>query len=295
MPGPDYGELWRWVRERESIRQLKDAGVRPPWTRDEVLRQFRFCNVRREDDRVTRWVRDNVRVPFAGHPNLWLMLCIARTINWPETLAALISAARESTDYVPWPVDDRFSTGALMQALGVRAASGFKVYTGAYTISAPPQKGASKHAYVASRVVGDLWRDRATFADGDLWGRGLRAVHAEIGRHCGWGDFMAYQAVVDMRFTRLLERAPDVATWAAAGPGTLRGLNRVHGRPVDARLTQAQALDEVLAIYAVAERETGVAVDLSDVPNILCEVDKYLRVKLGQGSPRARYVFGRGH
>ena len=45
---------------------------------------------------------------------------------------------------------------------------------------------------------------------------------------------MAYQAVVDMRFTALLADAPDVATWAAAGPGTMRGLNRLHGRPVDA-------------------------------------------------------------
>lgn len=39
----------------------------------------------------------------------------------------------------------------------------------------------------------------------------------------------------------------------------------------------------------LAAKETGVVMDFSDVPNILCETDKYLRVQLGQGRPRTRY------
>jgi hypothetical protein len=43
------------------------------------------------------------------------------------------------------------------------------------------------------------------------------------------------------------------------------------------------------------QAETGVADGFfSDVPNILCETDKYLRVKNGEGKPRALYVPGRG-
>jgi hypothetical protein len=106
---------------------------------------------------------------------------------------------------------------------------------------------------------------------------------------------MAYQACVDMRFTPLLDNATDIATWAAAGPGTLRGLNRIHGRPVVVPLSQHQALKEMRAIYRVVQHETGVAMDFSDVPNILCETDKYLREKNGEGHPRTRYVAGRGY
>ena len=105
---------------------------------------------------------------------------------------------------------------------------------------------------------------------------------------------MAYQAVVDMRFTDLLRDAGDRETWAAAGPGTIRGLNRMHGRDVGAGLTQARALGEMLEIRRVIERETGLALDLSDVPNVLCETDKYLRALLGEGRPRTTYVPGRG-
>ena len=63
---------------------------------------------------------------------------------------------------------------------------------------------------------------------------------------------------------------------------------------VDAALKQDQALREMRKIYEVAEAETGVALDFSDVPNVLCETDKFLRVLNGEGKPRALYVPGRG-
>lgn len=277
------GDLWQWVRERERVRILKDSGAPQPWTDDPVISTYRFCNVRREDDRGTAWIRENIREPYAGHPMLWLMLCIARQINWPDTLADLIFNGA-------WPVDEGFKPSEVTMVLNRRKDRGDKVYTGAYMISAPATKGADKQSYIAETVIGDLWRRRAEFTKFNS----LEFTHARITKSNGWGPFMAYQAVVDMRFTALLDRANDVQTWAAAGPGTLRGLNRVHGRPVDASLSQAQALKEMRAIYKIAEQETGVAMDFSDVPNILCETDKYLRVLNGEGKPRALYVAGRG-
>ena len=286
MATVDYGPLWYWVREREAIRECKERGESYPWTEDPILRDFRFCCVSREDDRVTRWVRVHVRERFAGHPRLWLMLCVCRQVNWPDTIAELIAVPGA------WPVDDDFSPRVMADVLNARKSRGDKVYTGAYMIPAPQVKGADKQLHIASVVVGDLWRRRAEFAD---WaGASLEATHARIARSSGWGDFLAYQAVVDMRFTALLSSAADVATWAAAGPGTIRGLNRLHGRGVDASVPQAWARQEMRAIYEIAERATGVAMDFSDVPNILCEYDKYRRVELGEGKPRARYVPGRG-
>jgi hypothetical protein len=285
VAGPDYTPLWYWIREREQMRARKDRGVSPPWTEDPILVAYRFCNVRREDDRGTIWIREHIRQPFADHPMLWLMLCIARQINWPDTLAELI--ARDA-----WPLDHGFEPARITAVLNDRKSRGEKVYTGAYMISAPPTKGADKQAYIAETVIGALWRRRESFA---AWDRAtLQRTHDLLLRSNGWGPFMAYQAVVDMRFTRLLRNADDAMSWAAAGPGTIRGLNRLYGRPVARSLSQEQALGEMRAIYRVVQRETGVPMDFSDVPNILCETDKYLRVKLGEGAPRALYVAGRG-
>lgn len=283
---PDYAPLFGWIKEREQIRVRKDRGDAHPWTDDAILATYRFCNVRREDDRGTVWIRQNIRERYANHPHLWIMLCIARQINWPDTLAELIAAGA-------WPGSDNFDPcPAITRELNARKSRGEKVYTGAYMISAPSTKGADKQSYIAETVIGALWNRREIFAK---WsGATLQRTHELITRSNGWGQFMAYQAVVDMRFTALLQDAPDVRTWAAAGPGTIRGLNRLHGRAVDYSLSQGQALTEMRTIYKTVEAETAVAMDFSDVPNILCETDKYLRVKNGEGKPRALYVVGRG-
>lgn len=47
-------------------------------------------------------------------------------------------------------------------------------------------------------------------------------------------------------------------------------------------------------LWSKLMNDSGVEMDFSDVPNVLCETDKYLRVKNGEGTPRARYVPGRG-
>jgi len=291
----NYEPLFYWVRERDKIRWQKENSLpmdnsddgQPFWTDDPILRTYRFCNVRREDDRGTVWIRQHIREPFAGHPHLWLMLCIARQINWPDTLAELVKS-------FAWPDEHGFEPSMITTVLNDRKRRGEKVYTGAYMISAPATKGADKQAYIAETVIGDLWRRRDIFEKHFASTPTLQRTHELVTRSNGWGQFMAYQAVVDMRFTALLDKADDLATWAAAGPGTLRGLNRIHGRAVDAPLGQPQALTEMRAIYKIVEAETGVAMEFSDVPNILCETDKYLRVKNDEGKPRALYVPGRG-
>lgn len=287
---PDYGPLLYWIAERENIRMLKDEyNQEPPFTDDPILATYRFCNVRREDDRGTVWIREHIREPFVSEPYLWFMLCIARQINWPDTLAELIEL-RET-----WPTTNAFTLEAMTETLNTRKALGHKVYTGAYMISAPSTKGADKQSYIAETVLGALWRVRNEFCDWFESGKAtLKGTHAMLTRFNGWGPFMAYQAVVDMRFTHLLDQAPDIATWAAAGPGTIRGLNRIYGRDVKFALKQDQALAEMRLIYEFAEKETGVKLDFTDVPNVLCETDKYLRVLNQEGKPRALYVHGRG-
>lgn len=280
--------LDHWVREREAIRIRKDKGLPQPWTDDAILAKYRFCNVRREDDRVTVWIRKHIREPFTDHPNLWFMLAIARWINWPDTLRELIGGR----DLNSWPGVAGFDLHALRDALARIEQRGEQVYNAAYTINAPAKKGASKIDHVAQTVLGEVWRNRdrvARVVDGAQMPATLRAVHAELMRYPGWGEFMAYQVVVDLRFTRYLRDAEDVSTWTAAGPGTIRGLNRVAGRRTNFPLEQWKALHEMRALYETLPTETGVAMDFSDIPNVLCETDKYIRVLNGEGAPRALY------
>lgn len=277
-----------WCREREAVRLRQAAGAPAPWTDDPIIAKYRFCNVRREDDRVTRWIARNIREPYAGNDNLWFMLAIARWINWPDTLAELKSAG-----FGAWPDDTRFSLGRVADVLNRRRARKEKLFTGAYTINAPPG-GGSKIDHVVFDVLGELWRDRATLeatllGGPDNWPT-LQSVHKRLLTYPGWGAFMAYQVVVDLRFTDYLRNAADVESWAAAGPGTIRGLNRIANRRTDFALDQSRALSEMRELWRTIRDDTGVAMDFSDIPNVMCETDKFLRVLNGEGAPRALYI-----
>src|SRR5262245_39207311 len=60
-------KLCYWISEREAVRQRKEAGNSKPWTADPLLQGFRWCNVRRMDDRVSKWLEDNwYTEPLAG-------------------------------------------------------------------------------------------------------------------------------------------------------------------------------------------------------------------------------------
>lgn len=283
--------LRHWVKEREATRIRKESGAPGPWTDDPIIAKFRFCNVRREDDSVTVWIRKRIREPYADHPNLWFMLAISRWINWVPTMVELIGSI--DSGYA-WPDHQGFDLDNLKEVMRRRAARNEKVFTGAYTINAPATKGASKIDYVADTVLGAVWRGerRPSMADlltTSIHKPSLRGIHMALSKYQGWGAFMTYQVIVDLRFTRYLCNAEDVATWAAAGPGTVRGLNRIAGRRVDFPLDQGQALQEIRTLYKTIRDETGVDMDFSDVPNILCETDKYCRVMNNEGAPRALY------
>lgn len=285
----DLRPLEYWVNERESIRIKKEELELHPdeWTADPIFKQYRFCNVRREDDRVTRWIHYNVRLPYKDHPHLWFMLCICRYINWPDTLADLIK-------YKAWPTTRRgYDHAKMADVLAERSHAGEKVYTGAYMIHAGLDR-IPKHEYLTQTVFAGVWNNRRAIVDAINTGS-MRNTVSALTQNRGWGNFMAYQATVDMRFTPLLDHSFDRFHWAAAGPGTIRGLNRLNKRPPQAAMSQDEALAGIRYIWERIPAYTGVEMDFSDIPNILCELDKYLRVKNNEGAPRSNYVAGRGY
>jgi hypothetical protein len=75
-----------FINERHVIYINKEAGADFPWTEDEILRKYSFCNVFRELDTVTKWIRSNWCEPYMEHPNVPFAMAMARQINWPTTL-----------------------------------------------------------------------------------------------------------------------------------------------------------------------------------------------------------------
>lgn len=306
---PRIADLGRFMRERHNVYLKRRNGYPGPWTSDPILRDGRFCNIFRELDTVTIWVRKNIRERFADHPHLWFMLAIARYINWPPTLAALQAGELGDRLYPgAWPDDPNFSPEALTAALEDIASTGAKVYTGAYMIRAESDPKApwyswTKHRYIAEIVLGRLWEHRERWAlllNGGAY-PGIPVKLEEVWSYfqahyyIGWGPFMAYEVVTDLRHTRYLRDAPDIMTWANAGPGAIRGLNRLFGRDLNAQPKKDQTNEEMnrymreLNMIAAYWPANWPRLEMRDVEHTLCEFDKYERVRLGEGKMRSKY------
>ena len=106
----------RLAREREEIRRRREAGQSWPWTSDPILQAYKFCNVRREDDRVSRGIANMVSQPCADHPDAWFPLVVARrAVNWPDTLADLMA----ENALLPWRPDVFLGVIRRRQAAGL--------------------------------------------------------------------------------------------------------------------------------------------------------------------------------
>lgn len=276
--------FFHWIEERESIRQKKEAGLPKPWTNDPILQRYKFCNVRREDDRVTKWIKNNWRDPCRGHPNMWFAMIVARLFNWPDTLDAITFPLAEYPEIKEqWRV--------LLKRR--RDTLGLKIFTGAYLVSTNGVK-MDKVDYILDRVLTPIWeRGKSpeqiseTFFDGKLR---LEEYWNHLIQFDGLGSFMAGQVVADLKYIDpILEKAEDWWTWAPLGPGSIRGLNRYHYRKTDYPLKQKQGIIELQTISEDIKRVLGLDLPVHDVQNCCCETDKYIRLIKGEGKTRSTY------
>jgi hypothetical protein len=110
-----------------------------------------------------------------------------------------------------------------------------------------------------------------------------------------FGPFHSYEMVTDLRYTALMDRAPDIMTWANPGPGCRRGLNRIHGRHKDTATPRDQLIQELQELVVMANSDPNCwpkdwpRWEMREAEHTTCEADKYERVRLGEGTPRGVY------
>lgn len=274
--------LFAFIKERESIRVKREAGKLKPWTKDPILQKFKFCNMHREDDRVTRWIATNWREPNRDDPNIWFAMLLARLVNRPDALADIGYP-------VPW------KPGKFLKAMGARREAGAKMYTGAYIIHSEHGNWKTTYEYQEEKVFTPAWNCRKTFPKNP---GSLREVHdwLRAAPFESAGEFIAAQVIADIKYCPAFSRGrvSDWGTFAAPGPGSKRGLARVYGHPVDYKWKEPDWQAALAALRAPIDNMLANAgmhpMHAQDLQNCLCEFDKYERVRLGEGRPRALYA-----
>jgi hypothetical protein len=275
---------WYWIAERHAIYLRRQQGLPKPWTTDPILRDYKFTNPFRENDRGTVWLRENFLTPHRDdNPGLVAFnICWYRMFNWWGTGEAL-----------GWQTD--WDVNNVTTALEAQLDRGQQVFTGAHIVYSPP--GLGKVEAITS-VCAELFALREQIVQTSR-NRSLEQVYNLLRTVYCVGGFMAYEMVSDMRHTRLLEYASDIYTWANPGPGAKRGLQRLgmpYTRDKDAIVSMRELLynvqhempDTEVLLKTVGLKDWPV-IEMRDIEHSLCEFDKYCRVKFGEGEPRSKF------
>lgn len=255
--------------ERHEILKRKNRGEEV-LTTDPIFQEWYFCNAYREDDKVTTWFRENLRTEFGGKYDLFATVAF-RVFNWSETGQTIL----DNDLILNWDLE-RAVEAILKQKQKISGAYILKGHTCGCKV-----RGL---AMIADEVFRDLDYHYETMMGLDT----LAAQYDHLRTVPFIGYFTGYQKMQDLKFTHIAEGVKDFDTWCVAGPGAIRGLNRMHGRPVADRSTKVDYHREILDLRAVQGDFTDHYLTASDVQHWLCEYDKYHRIQEG-GRMKRRY------
>jgi hypothetical protein len=273
---PDRSALLAfWIKERRNILAEKEAGLARPWTEDPILNNYRFTNVRREDDRVTKWIANHWRNPYVYHENLLPAMVLARMLNNPDTLQE-----------IGFP--EQWNKDALIAHIKARRDSGAKILNAAYLITTCGVR-MDKVDYIVG-VADSVYQHSRQYLPGE---ETLEVYFNYLTQFKGLGSFLSAQVIADIKNTPYhpLQKAPDWWSWAAPGPGSLRGLRNVLARQ---DLSERHFLLHATTLYHKVEEEHfkdegGLQICMQDFQNCLCEFSKYWKAYVGEGTPKQRY------
>jgi 5-hmdU DNA kinase-like protein len=261
-----------FISERESVRHRREEGRPWPWTTNPILRDYRFCNVQREHDRVTKSVSSLYREPHNDEPELWFALLVARrAVNWPETLSELGFP-------VPWQPEH------FKRIINRRRSAGQKAFeASAYKLIVTGKTGDQADLLVRY-VLDPIWSRREELRP--RRGESLASFGSRLAGVKYMGGFYAGQVVADLKYVQLCD-AKDWWTYAVSGPGSRRGLDRLHGRTPRKYGSESEWLREFNDLYAATTdsifQTIGVRLHAQDLQNCLCEYDKYRRLLNREG------------
>lgn len=268
-----------WIGEREQVRRKRELGFPKPWSQDPIFQRTYFCNVRREDDRVTKYLR-NVWLPRTdvNKPEFELAVIAARFINWPDTLEDIPAP----DIYVPDWINE------VEEALLERADDGLKVWGNAYVITTRGLR-MGKPQYLAS-VLRAAWERLGALNSTRQWYGSPPSLQRAYGHFTaidGIGSFLAGQIIADLKNHpgHILTQAVDWHDWSTHGPGSLRGLTWFWEK----KITPTTYYDAIYWAWRKIADHVEYDLHRQDFQNCLCEYDKYMRIFHGTGRSKRSY------
>lgn len=272
-PTEVFDTYWRFAAERHRVYQARLRGEPRPWTTDPILASHRFTNCYRAADRVSQYLIGEVIYRGSQDDDEVLFrILLFRFFNSIQTWRLLESALGELT----WAA---FRLDRYDEVLSEVFTRSERIYSAAYIVP-PPKLGAQRkhtnHLLLLQQMLrGGLHNKLQICAS-------MAKAFQLLRRYPGMGDFLAYQLLIDINYSTLINF--DEMDFVVAGPGARDGLRKCLGpgaRGIEADLIRymSDAQEEHFNRLGLSFAGLyGRRLQLIDCQNLFCEVDKYARI-----------------
>lgn len=274
------GEFLWWMCERQRIYQSRFVeGNSPPWTSDEILRDYHFCNVHRELDYGTQVALDRILLEDEPNRDVLLNILVYRFFNRAETLNMLGGFT---------PAEEFHCEGAV-EVLDVYSRN-HPLFSSAYRVTTHDWAEArTKHENILLGVVrDDVLVNLDEYTDRIFSAESMEEAFEVLCEIRGVGDFLAYEIVTDLNYRHLPFSENDFVN---VGPGAAEGLKTMFGRSgADLLRWFRMAQDELFDHYGLEYPywDEKPELTLRDFEHSACEVNKYWGIK-HRDEPRRRF------
>ena len=273
-----YDMYWYFAYERQNIFYKKLNNEPKPYTSDEILATYKFCNCYRVLDRVSQYLLKNVIYnnpsKYADRDILFRII-LFKLFNKEDTWEYLKEKLGDITL-------DKFSFLIYDKLLTERKNSGYKLYNDAYISCANKAYGYDlKHqnhlALLDQMFIKDKIYNKIKFCSS------MKEVFDILKSYPLIGDFMAYQLVTDINYSNVTNFSEN--SFTVAGPGAKRGIKKcfsnLNGKSYEDIIKYMYDMQEIefkrlnLDFKYLSNRK----LQYIDIKNLFCELDKYLREK----------------
>ncbi len=273
-----YDLYWYFACERQKIFWKKLNGEESPWTNDEILQEYKFCNSYRVNDRVSQYLLKNVIYNGKKYSDedIVFRIILFKLFNKESTWELLLNNFGDVTLKT-------FSMKKYSKVLENAISNGVKIYNDAYISCANKAFGYDrKHDNHLALLNKMFIEDKMQYKI--LKCKTMKEAFDIIKGYPLIGNFMAYQLVTDINYSDAVNWREDEFT--VAGPGSLRGIKKCF-------IDKGNMTNEDIIKYMYENQDKEFKrlnldfkrignrpLQLIDCQNIFCELDKYLRQKM---------------
>jgi hypothetical protein len=275
-PTPVFEAFWSFAAERQAIFFRRMVQSCPPWTDDQILSTFKFTNAYRACDRVSQYlIRNVIYKGEQAEEEVIFRILLFKLFNKIETWQLLENGFGEITTR-------KFSVASFDKLLASRLDAGLPIYSPAYIMPSGSRTFRTSRKHVAHlRLLEFMFNDNIPRKI--LLSKTFEDVFRLLRSYPLIGDFLAYQYAIDINYSQVTDFSES--EFVMPGPGARNGLRKCFA--------SFGALSEADMIRLVTDRQNveferrgihfqwlgGRRLQLIDIQNLFCEIDKYARVR----------------